>query len=366
MPVARRSRAFWVVAVVALVLVAVAFVRIVTRGSVRHARRQNASIVRVETPSRDTVTYILQSTGDVVAIQAASIVAKVGGSLDRVNANIGDRVQPGQSLALIDTTELAFTAGQTGATFAAARAAYERAKELLAESLASRQEFDNAEAAMKVAEANSRTAQARLGYASITAPFAGTITARQFDPGAVVSAGTVLFTLADFDSVKVVVNVLEKDVPLVRVGTGATVVADALPGDTLAGRVGRTSDAVDPATRTMRVEIFAANPAHRLKPGMYATASLFLFQHPDAITVPVAAVLSVAGDTFVYVVEHDTARRKLVSTGIEQGARTEIVSGLDGGESLITTGQQYVKDASPVTVESSGNPRPAGGGNPKN
>jgi RND family efflux transporter MFP subunit len=351
MPVARRSRAFWVVVVVALALVAVALVRIVTRGSVRRSRRPSASIVRVEIPSRDTVTYTLQSTGDVVAIQAASIVAKVGGSLDRVKVNIGDRVRAGQSLALIDTIELALAAQQTGATFAAARAAYERASQLLAESLVSRQEFDDAEAEMKVAEANSHTAQARLGYAAITAPFAGTVTARQFDPGAVVSAGTVLFTLADFDSVKVVVNVLEKDVPLVAVGNRAKVVADALPGDTFAGRVGRTSDAVDPATRTMRAEIFVANPAHRLKPGMYATADLFLFQHPDAITVPAAAVLRVASDTFVYVVERDTARRRPVSTGIEQDARTEIVSGLDGGESLITTGQQYVKDASPVTVQ---------------
>ena len=351
MPSIGRSRAFRVVVVVALALVAVAVVRIATRSSAHRARRQNASIVRVEIPSRDTVTYTLQSTGDVVAIQTASIVAKVGGSLDRVNASIGDRVQAGQSLALIDTTELALTAQQTGATFAAAKAAFERASQLLAESLTSRQDFDNAEAAMKVAEANSRTAQARLGYANITAPFAGTVTVSQFDPGGVVSAGTVLFTLADFDSVKVVVNVLEKDVPLVVLGTQVRVVADALPGDTFAGRVGRTSDAVDPATRTMRAEVFVANPKHHLKPGMYATASLFLFQHPDAVTVPAAAVLRVAGDTFVYVVERDTARRKPVRTGIEQGARTEIVSGLAGGESLITTGQQYVKDASPVTVQ---------------
>jgi membrane fusion protein (multidrug efflux system) len=360
-----RSRPLWAVAAVALVLVVAAVVRIATRRSVQHSRRQNSALVRVEIPSRDTVTYTLQSTGDVVAIQAASIVAKVGGSLDRVNANLGDRVQPGQSLALVDTTELAFTAQQTGATFAAARAAYQRASQLLAESLASRQDFDNAEAAMKVAEANAQTAQARLGYANITAPFAGTVTARLFDPGAVVTAGTALFTLADFDSVKVVINVLEKDVPLVRVGTRATIVADALPQDTFVGRVGRTSDAVDPATRTMRVEVFVANPAHSLKPGMYATANLSLFQHPNAVTVPVAAVLRVAGDTFVYVVERDTARRKVVRTGIEQGARTEIVSGLAGGESVITTGQQYVRDASPVTIESSGSPRPAGSGNPE-
>jgi RND family efflux transporter MFP subunit len=347
----RGSRVFRVVAVAALALIAVAVVRIVTRSSAHRSRRPNAAIVRVEMPSRDTVTYMLQSTGDVVAMQAASIVAKVGGSLDRVSANIGDRVRAGQSLALIDTTELAIVAKQAGATYAAARATYERASQLLSESLASRQDFDNAEAAMKVAEANAQAAQARLAYASITAPFAGTVTSRQFDPGAVVTAGTALFTLADFDSVKVAINVLEKDVPLVTVGSRATVLADALPDDTFAGRVGRTSDAVDPATRTMRAEVFVANPKHRLKPGMYATANLLLFQHPNAVTVPAAAVLRAAGDTFVFVVRGDTARRVIVCTGIEQGARCEIVSGLAGGESLITTGQQYLKEASPVKVQ---------------
>jgi membrane fusion protein (multidrug efflux system) len=347
----KRSRAFWVVAVAALALLAAAVARIVTRGSARHSRRASAAIVRVETPSRDTVTYALQSTGDVVAMQAATVVAKVGGSLDRVSANIGDRVRAGQTLALIDTTELALTVQQAGATFAAARAAFDRARQLMAESLVASQEFDDAEAGMKVAAANFATAQARLGYADIKAPFSGTVTARQFDPGAVVSVGTPLFTLADFDSVKVVVNVLERDVPLVSAGTRARIVADALPGDTFDGRVGRTSDAVDPASRTMRAEVFVANPEHRLKPGMYATADLFLFQHPDAITVPATAVLRAARDTFVFVVRGDTARRLLVCTGIEQGDRCEIVSGLAGGESLITTGQQYLRDASPVTVQ---------------
>ncbi|HTW92537.1 MAG TPA: efflux RND transporter periplasmic adaptor subunit [bacterium] len=342
------------VGIVVLVLIGIAVVRIVTRGSARHGRRQGTSIVRVEIPSRDTITYTLQSTGDVVAMQAATIVAKVGGSLERVSANIGDEVQAGQSLALIDTIELALAARQAEATFATARATYERAGQLRADSLVSPQDFDNAEAAEKVAETNFRTAQVRLGYANVTAPFAGTVTVRQLDPGAVVTAGTMLFTLADFDSVKVVINVEEKDVPLVTIGSRVMVVADALPQDTFVGRVGRTSDAVDPATRTMRAEVFVANPKHRLKPGMYATASLFLFQHPDAVTVPAAAVLSVAGDTFVYVVKGDTARRVAVRTGIEQGARTEIVSGLAGGESLITTGQQYVKDASPVTVQPGG------------
>jgi len=348
-----RSRTFRTVAIVVLILAAVAVLRIATRKSGARPRRPG-SIVRVEVTSRDTVTYALQTTGDVLAIQSASIAARVAGALDRVRANIGDKVQAGQSLALIDTTELALTAAQAAATFATARAAYERARQLAPDSLVSSQDFDDAEAAMKVAEANYRAAQARLGYANVTAPFPGTVTARLLDAGALVSNGTALFTLADFDSVKVVVNVMERDVPQVSVGTAAQVVADALPSDTFAGRVGRASGAIDPATRTMPVEVFVPNPEHRLKPGMFATVNLSLYQHPDVITAPIAAVLKAAGGSFVYLVQHDTARRKEVNTGIEQGSRVEIVSGLSDGETLITTGQQYVRDASPVTIEDEG------------
>jgi membrane fusion protein (multidrug efflux system) len=347
------SRSFRTVVAVIVILAAVAVLRVATRKTGARARRLG-SIVRVEVTSRDTVTYALQTTGDVLAIQSASIASKVSGTLDRVRANIGDKVQAGQSLALVDTTELALAAAQAAATFATARSAYERARQLAADSLVSSQDFDDAEAAMKVAEANYRAAETRLGYAKVTAPFSGIVTARLLDAGALVSNGTELFTLADFDTVRVMVNVMERDVPLVAVGTPAQVVADALPSDTFVGRVGRTSNAVDPATRTMQVEVFVPNAQHNLKPGMYATVNLSLFMHPDIVTVPLASVLRVAADTFVYLVRRDTARKTKVRTGIEQGARVEIVSGLTDGETLITTGQQYVRDAAPVTVEGRG------------
>jgi RND family efflux transporter MFP subunit len=205
---------------------------------------------------------------------------------------------------------------------------------------------------MKIAEANYQAAQTRLEYARVSAPFAGTVTRRWLDPGAIVAANaTTLFTLMDLDNLKVVVNVLEKDVPLIAAGAEAVITADALPGDSLSGRVGRLSQAVDAATRTMPVEIFVASRDHRLKPGMYATVSLVLAEHPNAITVPTQAVLKDAAGSFVYTVENDTARRVPVQVGVDQGGRTEIASGLAGDETVIATGQQYVKNGGVVSVQ---------------
>jgi membrane fusion protein (multidrug efflux system) len=103
----------------------------------------------------------------------------------------------------------------------------------------------------------------------------------------------------------------------------------------------------------MPVEVFVASRARRLKPGMYATVSLKLAEHPNAITIPTQAVLKDAGGSFVYTVVNDAARRAPVQAGVEQGGRTEVLSGLVGAENVITTGQQYVKDGGPVMKEES-------------
>jgi RND family efflux transporter MFP subunit len=333
-------------------VITIAIVKVATQHSASGPRRQSVPIVRVEQPSRDTVAYTLQSTGDVVSMQQANIVAKVSGTVEQVAASMGAQVRRDQLLALIDATELEQQVQQATATFVTAQADYQRTKQLLDKNLAPPQDFENAEKLMKVAEANYQTAQTRLGYARVTAPFAGTITKRYLDPGALVTANaSTLFTLMDLDNVKVVINVLEKDAPLIAVGAEAVVTADALPDDSLAGRVGRLSQAVDPATRTMPVEVFVSNGDRRLKPGMYATVTLVLSEHPNAITVPTQAVLTDAKGQFAYVVRNDTARRAPVQTGIEQNARTEITAGLSGTERVITTGQQYVRDGAPVTVQ---------------
>lgn len=348
----RKRRSYLFAGIAFLAILTIVVVRVATRRSSAGPRRQNVPTVRVEKPARDTVAYTLQSTGDVVSIQQADIYSKVSGNLDHVYVNLGAMVRRNQLLALIDTTELVQQVQQTAATYYTARTDFERKKQLLDENLVAKQDFDNAEVQLKVAEANYGTAKTRLGYARITAPFAGTITKRFLDPGALVNPnGSTLFTLMNLDSVKVVINILEKDIPLIAIGNEAVVTADALPDNPVKGRVGRLSQAVDPATRTMAAEIFVPNKDHRLKPGMYATVTLVLSEHPNAITVPVQAVLKDANGSFVYVVEGNTAKRVPIQTGIEQASRIEVITGLSGSESLITTGQQFVRDGGPVSVQ---------------
>jgi RND family efflux transporter MFP subunit len=299
------------------------------------------------------VTYSLHYTGDVMAIQQAGIFSKVSGNLEKIYAEMGDAVHTDQLLALIDTTELYLQKMQASATWQNAKLSFDRTSELYSRSLVSRQEKDNAESAFRVADANLDLATTRLGYARITAPFSGVITRRFLDPGALVSPGSsTLFTLMDLDQVKILVHVLEKDIPLVQLGKEATLIVDAFPEKEFSGRVTRTAQAVDPATRTMAVEILVTNPEHLLKPGMFGTVILAVEQHLGALTVPVQAVLRDELGSYLFIVRADSARKVQVTLGTDLGASQEILQGLtDTTIQVITTGQQMVKDKSPVQIQ---------------
>jgi membrane fusion protein (multidrug efflux system) len=337
---------------VIIVILAVFAYRMLSGGPAAEAGRLSAPLVRLEQPHRETVINALQFTGDVVAIQQAGIFSKVSGNLDRVYADMGMRAQRGQLLALIDTTELHQQFQQAEATSENARLTFRRTKDLFAQHLVSQQDLDNSEATMKVTAAVFEAAKTRLSYARITAPFAGTVTKRYLDPGALVTPNnSTLFTLMDLDQMKIIVNVLEKDIPRIAVGKAAIISVDAFPDIKFEGKITRLSEAVDPGTRTMAVEIDIPNRGHTLKPGMFANVTLVVEEHRDAVTVPTVALLKDDKGYFLYTAARDTARRVRVTLGWEQGERTEIRTGLDDAQAIITTGQQFVKDGGPVTVQ---------------
>jgi RND family efflux transporter MFP subunit len=337
-----------------LVVVAIgAFItfRLLSADTTAEARRQPVPVVRVSLPERKTITRTLKFTGDVAPTQQAAIFSKVNGTLERVYADIGIHVARGQRLALIDTTELAQQLQQASATYQNALLAYRRTNDLAAQKLVSTQDLDNAATALQIAEAANEAAKTRLGYAQIMAPFAGYVTRRFLDPGALVSPSVTLFNLMDLDEMKILINVLERDIPLIAEGKDASVIVDAYPGKEFHGIVRRYSQAVDLNTRTMPVEIDIANPSHLLKPGMYASVSLVVRKDENVLTVPMGAILKDQAGPYVFVVERDTARRVGVTQGAETDDAIEITAGLKGNESLITTGQQLVRANGPVAIQ---------------
>lgn len=320
-------------------------------GAAKEIRRENAPLVKVEQPMRQLIRYQLTYNGDVNAYQQATIYARINGSLEKVNVNLGSRVKSGQLLASVDSVEPFDQVQQMAATYDNARLAYARSKSLLTRNLISKQDVDNLEAAMKVAKANYELAKTRLSYTRIVAPFPGVITRRFLDPGTyLASSSTPLFQLMDIDSVKIVISIQERDLVAVKKGTRAEITVDAYGTKVFAGTVTRMADALDLSTRSMAVEIDIPNYDHLLKPGMFATVTLIIGDHPDALTVPTMAIQKDDSGSFVFVADKDVARRKRITTGTEQGTRTEVLSGLDGSESVVVVGQQLVKDGGLMNI----------------
>jgi RND family efflux transporter MFP subunit len=318
-----------------------------------NAPRINIPLVKMSHPQRATVTRSLQFTGDVLPYSQAGIFSKVGGTLEQMFVDMGTPVHQGQLLALIDTTELYQQAQQAAATCQNTKSIFDRARELFDRKLASQQDRDNAAAAAEIAAANFKLASTRLAYARITAPFSGTITRRFLDPGALVAAGTsTLFTLMDQERVKVIINVLEKDIPLVAPGKTATVTVDAYPGREFNGEITRLSQAVDIGTRTMAVEVDVPNADRTLKPGMFAKVLFVVERHEEALTLPLTAILKDDQGAFVFTASSAVAQKVRLKTGIEQDSTVEIVSGLaDTSITVITTGQQFVKDGGAIKIQ---------------
>jgi membrane fusion protein (multidrug efflux system) len=339
--------------VVIVLVIVVVFVFHTSRDSkTTEARRQMTPLVKVEKPIRELVKIELQFNGDVLAIRQAGIFSKVPGNLEHIYADMGSKVYAGQLLATIDSTELYQQYQQTNATYQNARMTFERVQQLIEKSLSSKQDLDNADAAMKVARANFEAAETRLSYARIVAPFSGIITKRFLDPGALVAANNAtLFILMNLDRVKIIVNVPENDVQSVYHVRTAQVIFDALPDRAFQGKVTRFSDALDLTTRTMDIQIEIENAAHIIKPGMFATVQMTVAERQNAVTVPTNAILKDDVGQYVFVLDEHKVKRVRVQIGAELNEKTEVLSGLTGDETVVTVGQQFVKDGGQVTIQ---------------
>ncbi|MFZ1082235.1 MAG: efflux RND transporter periplasmic adaptor subunit, partial [Candidatus Kryptoniota bacterium] len=268
----KRAYAFISGAVILLALFTYFRIRANANDPARNARP--IPTVLISTAKRGSISKTIQFTGDIDAYQTANIYPKVNGNLEEEFVNIGDYVQKGQLLALIDTTIYSQNLGQARGNYMQAEATltntkitYERNKSLLDQNLIAKQDLDNSETAYKVAQAQEEAAAAtyknavtQLGYCKIESPFAGYITRRYFDPGVYVttstnSQGSTLFLLSEIQRVKIMVNVLEDDVQYLRDISIADVSVDAYPNQVFKGRITRVSQQFDLATRTMPVEV---------------------------------------------------------------------------------------------------------------
>lgn len=216
----------------------------------------------------------------------------------------------------------------------------------------------SARAKMEMPRAKQQAAQARLtsakaniarlttltDYAKIEAPFDGVVTERFVDPGAMIQTAASsrqaapIVTLMNVDKLRIYVDVPDSDVLYVKEGNTATLTVRELPGREFVGRVARFTTALDPGTRTMRVEINVPNPDHTLRAGMYGQVKLALETRPHCLTLPARCLVTEKQKKSVLVVEDGKVKKVEVTIGADDGSNVEITSGLKGNEEVIIRG----------------------------
>jgi len=334
------------------------------------------AVIRV---GRGTDRNQIKLPGTMQALIEAPILARTDGYLKRRLVDIGDRVRAGQVVAEIDAPELDQQIHQAEASVGQAEAATdqaqanleqgkanrelaritaERTKMLTARGIAPLQEGDQSQAQLSAQDANVRALEkailaqrsnlvagkanlARLqelqGYRLVKAPFDGVITLRNVDVGALVSTGsTLLYRLAQIGTLRTYINVPQSQVNSVRAGQAAALTVSHFPGRSFRGIVARTANALDPATRTMLVEVDVPNADGALFPGTYAEVDLSGAQVNAPLVVPAAALVFRTDGAQVAVVQADqTVHLQKITVGRDYGDRVEILQGLTEGATIL-------------------------------
>lgn len=243
----------------------------------------------------------------------------------------------------MDLSEMEFTVAE--AQLAASRENLKLLRE------GARQEVREASRArLKEMEAILTQERIRLQYTQITAPFSGEISRKYVDTGALVSPSTPIVQLVHTETVKVVANVLEKDIPLLKTGMKAKISTESFLGKVFEGRIARISSALDPVTRTLQAEIEVPNSERLLKPSMFARVEVVLVEKPRALLVPRHAVIFSEGSKAIFLLQGNQAIRRPVVTGYEQDQYIEIIEGASEGDQVIVKGQELLKAGSTVRV----------------
>lgn len=370
--------------------------------------------VKVRRASADSVVSL---PGTLSALVESSIYARAAGYVRKRYADIGDRVKEGQLLAEIDAPELdqqvaqaRAALSQAGQQMSQARASLvqaesqrdlakltaERYNNLVTRGAVARQDADTQQSNFRTSQAlveaqaagvqataeNVKQAQANLDrvvdmqqYKSVKTPFAGIVTARNIDTGALISAsgagqgqssmstggaqsatGNEMFRIAQFGTIRTLVSVPQANAPGIAVGLPVEIAVNEYPGRVFEGKVTRTTSSLDPNSRTMLVEVQVANRDGKLLPGMYAEVRFHSHRDSPPLLVPGDSLIATNAGIQIAVLKDapDGARQihlQPVKVGRDFGAETEIIAGLEGTETVVVNPGDEVREGAMVKAE---------------
>ena len=307
--------------------------------------------VRVMQVTKTTIARTVDYTGTIQAYEEVNLAPSTPGRVDKIYVEVGDRVQKGEQLFLMDRTQYYANKIQ----LANLEKDLARLDTLLKVGSVKEQTYDQTKAQYEVMKANVDFMEENT---LLEAPFSGLITGKYLEDGELYSGApgmsgkSAVVTLMQINPVKIIVSISEQYFPLIKNGMKARILADVYPGNEFEGSIFRVHPTLDAMTRTFKAEIRISNNREILRPGMFARVYLDLGEE-ETFVVPASSVMMQEGtnDRYIFVVENGVASRRLIKLGQRFDDRFQVAGGdLEVGESLVIDGQARLSSGQKVEI----------------
>jgi len=297
--------------------------------------------------------------GTMEAVHGVMISADLPGTVARINFDSGRAVHAGDVLVELDTRQERAQLAALEAQRDLARTNYNRMQQLVKEGVISRADYDTATAQQRSTEANVGEIRATIERKTIRAPFSGILGIRKVNLGQYLAAGNPIVQLQSLNPIYVDFGVPQEAGTRVRVGNGLQVTSEDLPGQVFKGGVTALDSVVEEATRNVQVQATLSNPEGKLKPGMFVQVELKFGTSRSLITVPASAIsYAPYGDSVFVITElkdpkgqtYRGVRQQFVKIDGSRGDQVAIVSGLNPGDEIVTSGVFKLRNGAAVQV----------------
>lgn len=332
--------------------------RMIAIGSQSSPPPETVTTAVVQTESWEA---LITSVGSLEAVQGVMLTAELPGKVTRIAFEPGTKVKAGDLLLQQDISSEQAQLRAAEATVALAKLELERSSKLLGKKAVAQAKYDSDDALYKQALAQIEGIRATIRKKTIRAPFAGSLGIRLVNLGQVINEGEPIVSLQTLDPIFINFSLPQQQLAQVKPGLKVRVSTDALAGQVIEGEITAISPEVDAATRNIRVQATVANSQERLRPGMFVNVAVVLPAREEVLAIPTTAVLYAPyGDTVFVVHEKqnekdvqpvNVIRQKIVQLGEKRGDFVAIVSGLDNGETVVSTGVFKLRNEQAVVVD---------------
>lgn len=339
--------------------------------------------VQVTKVKRANIERNIAYLGNLEAYQEVRVFSMIPTRITELKVDVNDFVNEGDLLAVVDNIKIKQAVIQAEEGLKSIQAQYENAfaewkriKKLYDQNAVSQSQYDivrtqkeAAKAAVNQLKAGLKSAKEQLNDSYIKAPISGIISSRTYNVGDQTSPQFPAFTIVQMDKIKINIDIVESQIALIIPNQRVNITVNTYPGDVFTGKVNKLYPTINPMTRTLKCEIIIDNPDYRLKPGGFARVEIVTDEHENVLVVPKHAIIEktsleyLGGEItntrintkkYVFIVENSVALMQQIETDIVNNNYAEVISGLNGGEDIITIGQYNISDSSMVEIIEAG------------